>query len=107
MKKHWTGQTLVYSFFKEYEDEEQQIKSIRPEHRPNDPTVNDIKHIKYDEAGNVSYKIAHSDVEFTKLPCMCRVGDPNDIKYKQLYDKEMPVTFKKHKHMQELKRTIL
>ena len=97
---------LPHTFFLDYESN-QDIRSIRPGTKVNDPTVVDIKQLKFTHDGTIAYKLSHDEVEeYQVLPAMRRLGKPTDPEYKQLYEDPRAITAKKWKHLQELKCTI-
>ena len=81
--------TLPYDFFKDYEFE-QDVMSIRPGTKPTDPTVNDLKVIRFTPGGAISYKLHHSDHEFQQLQLNRRVCAPVDPTYPPLYSSPRP-----------------
>ena len=97
---------LPHTFFLNYEGS-QDIRSIRPGNKPSDPTVMDIRQLKYTPDGTIFYKLTHDvNDEFQELPAMRRLGKPTYPEYKQLYPAPRPITYRKWQHLQELKCTI-
>ena len=96
---------LPYSFFLDYESQ-QDVPSIRPGNRIGDPTVNDLRQIRYTPDGVISYKLSHSHREFTVLPIMKKLKPPTYPLIPNLYKKPLPISYKKYQHLKELKQTI-
>ena len=97
---------LPYSFFKNYEHK-QDITTIRPGTQPSDPTVNDLKAIRYSPDGAIHYKLHGEDQEFQPLQLGRKVDAPaTDITYPPLYTSPRPIAFSKFQHLQELKPSI-
>ena len=96
---------LPHTFFKDYEYK-QDVQSIRPGTKAHDPTVADIKQLKFTPGGDILYKLAHDAEEFQLLPVMRRLGEPEYPDYPPLNSQPRPITYKKYKHLQELKPTI-
>ena len=98
---------LPFSFFKSYDNLHQDVTTIRPGSKVSDPTVNDIKQLRYDADGGISYKLTHRDDEvFTLLPIMRRLETPTYPEYCQLYSAPRPLTLEKYNHLQVLKGTV-
>jgi hypothetical protein len=96
---------LSHSFFLNYESE-QDVTSIRPGSRVRDPTVNDLRQLRYTPDGVISYKLSHTHQEFRELPINKKLTAPTDPHIRRLYPKPLPVSYKKYQHLQELKQTI-
>ena len=84
---------LPQTFFLNYEGS-QDIRSIRPGNKPSDPTVMDIRQLKYTPDGTIFYKLTHDvNDEFQELPAMRRLEKPTYPEYKQLYPTPRPITY--------------
>lgn len=60
--KPYRSRLLDHTFFKDFSKEEMMVyKSIRPGHRPGEPTVNDLRWIQYEPTGLIYYKINFED----------------------------------------------
>ena len=58
----------------------------------NDPTVNDLKQIRYTQDGVISYKLEYTQEEFSQLPGMKRLEAPTDPVYPPLRTKPRPLS---------------
>lgn len=58
----YRSKLLDHTFFKDFSNEKMMVyKSIRPGHRPGDPTVNELRWIQYEPTGLIYYKINFED----------------------------------------------
>ena len=97
---------LPYTFFKDFEAVHD-VPTIRPGCKTNDPTVNDIKQLKFTQDGTIYYKLAHNEEQFRILPVMRRLAAPNTHPIlNQLYTEPRPLTAQKYKYLQELAETV-
>ena len=102
---------LPHTFFLNYEAH-QDIRSIRPGSKTSDPTVTDVRQLRYTPDGSISYKLTYDiNDNFQELPAIRRLVKPSDPEYDhpnylQLYQQPIPLTYQKWKHLQELKCTI-
>lgn len=99
---------LTFDFFKNF-DSIKILSSIRPGRKVGDPVVTDIRALKYDERGNVFFKIRHNDDytalenrNFSKMKQKAR--DYNTLP--KLYSKPLSIKREKWEHLQKLKDSI-
>lgn len=96
---------LEYNFFYDYSKaDSQRYKSIRPGRKTADPTVTDLKAIKYKANGNLQVKI-DIDANWTELPVRPRCM-PAITNYPKLHTAPLKITKKKFEHLQDLKKVI-
>ncbi|XP_045887355.1 uncharacterized protein LOC123958143 [Micropterus dolomieu] len=81
-------------------------KSIRPEMKPGDPTVHDIRAIRYNINGMMYFKIQHSDTwtPFSKHQFRHTTSDTPAVT--PLYTESQKIKEMKYKHLQDLKEVI-
>lgn len=95
---------LNYQFFKNFSiQENQRYSSIRPGKKAGDPTVTDLRALKYNSLGEILFKLLHTE-EWKNLP-----RSPRDLStqiFPQLYNERLPITQKKWKDLQSLKPVI-
>lgn len=98
---------LSHDFFKNYDDKSViRFHSIRPGKAKTDPTVNDLRCLRYDSNGKIFFKI-NFDEEFKELPQRpIKPPLPNDFCLKPLFNGRLPIKQSKWKHLQELKKEI-
>lgn len=98
---------LTHEFFLKYDDKNNiRYESIRPGKIKSDPTVSDLRCLKYSPDGTIHYKISFED-EFKILPQRIKMPPlPKTHEFKQLFPTRLPIKQTKWKHLQELK-TIL
>lgn len=91
-----------HDFFLDYADQKNWIyNSIRPGRKVNDPTVTDLRHLKYNfETKLIEYKIDFNE-EFQPLPV--RSLKYPEIEYKVLHQRRLKIKEIKWKHLQEIK----
>lgn len=77
--------------------------SIRPDRQKDDPTVTDIKAIKY-ENEKIEVKIDY-DAEWLDLPVRPK-RMPVITKYPRMYNERCKIAAAKWKHLQELKSVL-
>lgn len=94
---------LDYTFFKKFE-QPSNFQSIRPGKRAKDPTVVDIRQIKYLPDGKVFYTLDYSE-NWHELPHHRSIQAL--ISYNvPLYKNPIPISDEKFKHLQDLKQVI-
>ena len=72
---------LPHTFFLNYEAH-QDIRSIRPGSKTSDPTVTDVRQLRYTPDGSISYKLTHDiNDNFQELPAIRRMVKPIDPEY--------------------------
>lgn len=95
---------LDHSFFTNYSDKRLWIyDSIRPGRKVNDPTVIDLRVIKYDPNGIIYYKLDFTE-DFQELPTR-----PKTVKYEEfprLYNERLKIKKTKWEHLQQLKKVL-
>lgn len=83
------------------------FESIRPGKKPGDPTVTDIRQIKYLPSGKIQYKLSFHDEEFKDLPQRRKLENPANLSsFCKLHKKKLKITETKWRHLQELKVVI-
>lgn len=100
-------QYLYHTFFKNVEQALKFHKSIRPGKRTGDPTVTNIRALKYTPDGTIEYKIRHSTVEWSPLPT--RTKNVQFIPWDtipQLYSARLKIKKEKYQDLQDLKDTM-
>lgn len=77
--------------------------SIRPGRKAGDPAVVDLRAIKYNPEGTISYKINFDD-DWTELPI--RPKKLSSVTYSNLHDAPIPIASTKFNHLQQLKDVL-
>lgn len=98
---------LDYKFFKNYASLGL-VSSIRPGSKAGDPTVNEIRCIRYHPDGNVEFKLSHDDA-WSVLPIgrrSQRLSKESEKDIPSLYRHPLKVKLQKWKHLQDLKSVI-
>lgn len=99
-------QYLNHTYFKNF-SEINFVNSIRPGRKAGDPTVQNIRALKYHSDGSIEYKIKHSD-EFQILPVRfnkkCLVVPIENLP--RLYYGKLKIKREKFEHLQSLKSTM-
>ncbi|VEN51644.1 unnamed protein product [Callosobruchus maculatus] len=96
---------LEWSFFKNYAScQHQRYSSIRPGRKPQDPTINSIRVIKYDPNGTIQVKTEH-DGPYMDLPCRPKPLPPI-LDYPPLFSGRSKIKQEKWQHLQDLKSVI-
>lgn len=80
------------------------FQSIRPGKRVRDPTVTDIRQLKYLPNGKVLYTLDYSD-NWLELPCK-RAPTPLQQYNIALFKRSPPISDDKFHHLQDLKEVI-
>ncbi|KAK4887517.1 hypothetical protein RN001_003788 [Aquatica leii] len=78
--------------------------SIRPGVRRHDPTINDLRCIKYEESG-ISFKANYSD-DWKTLQRKPKHIDMNEVIIDALYKDRLKITLEKYHHLQVLKGVL-
>ena len=101
----YTVKYLTYDFFKDFTDTGS-LTSIRPGSRVGDPTVTDLRCLKYGATGDIQYKIRYSD-EWEDLPRPRRSRQDRsaqgDHPLQPLYHTRRKIPESKYQHLQQLK----
>lgn len=94
---------VTHEFFLNYADQKTWIyNSIRPGKKVNDPTVTDLRHLKYNfEKKIIEYKINFNN-ELQPLPVRS-LKYPETINYEALHPSRLTIKETKWKHLQEIK----
>lgn len=99
-------QYLNHAYFKNF-SKINFFNSIRPGRKTGDPTVQDIRALKYNSDGSIEYKIRHSD-EFQILPVRfnrkCSIVPMEQLP--RLYQGKLKIKREKFEHLQSLKSTM-
>lgn len=99
-------QYLDFSFFYNFSlNEDLKFTSIRPGKGKNDPTVNEIRCLKYEPDGFIYFKLAHDNEPYQILPARTN-KNYNHKAYPKLHSTRLPITLKKFKNLQELKKVL-
>lgn len=92
---------MKYSDFKDYSEAKTMMyPSIRPGLKTGDPTVTDLKQIRYEPNGSILYKLNH-DEEWHPLPRKAKNVNTN-VKFSQLYKDRLPLPKRKHQDLMDL-----
>ncbi|XP_050993142.1 uncharacterized protein LOC127182077 [Labeo rohita] len=81
-------------------------KSLRPGVRPGDPTVHDIRAIRYNNNGTMDFKINHSDDWHPHPSHQLRNSTSDSHTVTPLYSDRLKINELKFKHLQDLKEVI-
>ncbi|CAM4665805.1 unnamed protein product [Leuciscus chuanchicus] len=81
-------------------------KSLRPGVRPGDPTVHDIRAIRYNNNGTMDFKINHSDDWHPHPSHQLRNSTSDSHTVTPLYSDRLKIKELKFKHLQDLKEVI-
>lgn len=97
---------LDHSFFLDY-THTGPYRSIRPGRGKGDPTVTDIRALRYTNDGNICYKLKF-DCEWTELPKPRShvANETQQLQPKRLYHQSLKITENKYRHLQQLKAVI-
>ena len=99
-------QYLSYDFFINYDDKSIiRYESIRPGKIKNDPTVSDLRVLKYLPDGKIQYKLKFTD-EYKDLPQRPKMPKLNDVILQPLFKERLPIKSSKWKHLQDLKPVL-
>lgn len=97
---------LTHDFFKNYDEKSIiRFESIRPGKMKNDPTVSDLRNLKYLPSGEIQYKLIFTD-EYKDLPQRTKMITLADVNIKPLFKERLPIKSTKWKHLQDLKPTL-
>ncbi|KAB0793756.1 hypothetical protein PPYR_13376 [Photinus pyralis] len=98
---------LDHTFFKDY-SKLNLIKSIRPGYKVGDPTVNNLRALKYNSDGQIEFKIKHSE-EYEVMPMRLKKnlnkGVPNNS-LPALYSEPLKIKNEKFEHLMFLKKSL-
>lgn len=104
IKRPYRAHYLDYSFCKDYTITEAEIySSIRPGNKVNDPTINQICHLKYTPDGLIRYKLDFEE-EIKLLPR--RSTSTKQFIYPALYESRQKIKKNKWEYLQQLKNVI-
>ncbi|XP_057176831.1 uncharacterized protein LOC130545917 [Triplophysa rosa] len=81
-------------------------KSLRPGVRPGDPTVHNIRAIRYNNNGTMDFKIDHSDDCHPHPSHQLRNSTSDSHTVTPLYSDRLKIKELKFKHLQDLKEVI-
>ncbi|ESO88618.1 hypothetical protein LOTGIDRAFT_165402 [Lottia gigantea] len=93
-----------HTFFQDF-SEVGTMKSIRPGNRIGDPTVSNLRCLKYTSEEPIQYKIKYTD-SYAELPVPRRTSIIPGGKLKALYSSKLKIKSSKYKHLQELKEVL-
>lgn len=99
--------SLTFDFFKDFSKKGLMIyDSIRPGKKPGDPTVMDIKAIKYMPGGIIKTKLSFEE-DFVDIPQRKMLAVPPSLsKFPQLHHESLPISKSKWQHLQDLKMVL-
>lgn len=104
--KPYDVQYLNHTYFKDF-SKINFFNSIRPGRKTGDPTVKDIRALKYNADRSIEYKIRHSD-EFQILPVRfnnkCSIVPMEQLP--RLYQNKLKIKREKFEHLNSLKSTM-
>ncbi|CAB3256002.1 unnamed protein product [Arctia plantaginis] len=106
-KNPYDVQYLYHHFFKDVENTLKFHKSIRPGKRAGDPTVTNLRALKYTPDGKIVYKLRHSATHWQELPT--RIKNITFIPWDtipQLYPARLKIKKEKYQDLQALKHTM-
>lgn len=99
------AELLDFKFFKNY-NKNLFVDSIRPGKKTNDPTVFDIRALKY-ESKKMFYKLSHDATEsFKQIPGTTNTKFNATQKFQQLNKNKIPIGISKEKDLRSLKDSI-
>lgn len=96
---------LTHGFFKNFSSLGY-VRSIRPGKKPGEPTVTDLRALKYNPNGSIQYKLRFTE-DWKDLPT--RIQQKDATPFEQLpclYLDRIPIKSEKFNHLQILKNTI-
>lgn len=93
-----------YSFFKDFK-QLNTYSSIRPGSKAGEPTVTNLRVLRYGPDGTIQYKLGFSE-EYKDFPRRAKVQNPSVGTVTQLHQNRIPIKASKFKHLQELKSVI-
>jgi hypothetical protein len=97
---------LTHDFFKDF-TVLNYYQSIRPGSKAGEPTVTDLKVLKYFPDGTIYYKLHHDGDEFMDFPRRARLRAPTtDDFVRNLYQQRIAIKSVKYAHLQELESVI-
>ncbi|CAG9812843.1 unnamed protein product [Phaedon cochleariae] len=97
---------LTHDFFTDYDVKENfRYLSIRPGRIKNDPTVNDLRCLKYTPEGVIFYKIDYSQEDYQPLPKR-PVHTHANFEKRSLYKTRIPISKQKYDHLQQLTEVL-
>ena len=83
------------------------LTSIRPERTAGDPTVTDLRNIRYTPDKTISFKLNHTNEPYMPLPKGRSQSSWDKIKEpQQLYSSSQKIKKEKYQHLQSLKAVI-
>lgn len=100
---------LSHEFFMKYDNKDNfRYQSIRPGRKKDDPTVNQLKCLKYESDGIIYYKTDYQQECYAPLPQRLNGNLTANIPKKQLllYKNRLPITKQKYDHLQELTQVL-
>ncbi|KAF2897835.1 hypothetical protein ILUMI_08336 [Ignelater luminosus] len=103
-KQTYKIKVLDYDFFYKYDDLPTNLPSLRPGKKAGDPTVTDIRKLRYLPSGEIQYKLELTE-EWKTLP-QRRNNIKQKVLVKRLYQRDLEISESKYKHLQELKNVI-
>ena len=93
---------MTHSFFKNYANLNY-LNSIRPGKKVGDPTVQDIRALRYNPSGSIDFKLRHSE-DWKELPIRINRNPSKEVT--QLYNERVKITKDKFEDLQSLKSTL-
>ncbi|CAG9763604.1 unnamed protein product [Ceutorhynchus assimilis] len=92
-----------FDFFKNY-NKDLVYESIRPGRKPDDPTVTNIRALKY-ERGEIHYKLDFNE-NFLPLPQRPKRSIKKIDEFPRLFTGKLPITKQKFTHLQQIKTKL-
>lgn len=97
---------ITHDYFKNYAKRETFIyESIRPGRKTNDPTVTDLRVLRYDPKEKKIFFKLHFDDDFQELPVRAKYS-MQDVTYPPLHSERIKIKEQKWKHLQELRLVL-
>lgn len=102
-KQPYNINVIYFNFFLKYDGLDTNLQSLRPGKKTGDPTVTDIRQMRYLPSGEICYQLGFTD-EWNQLPQRRKktgTGTPT-----KMYNSELQIAESKFRHLQELKSVI-
>lgn len=101
-KQPYNVNVVDFNFFLKYEDLATNLSSLRPGKKTGDPTVTDIRQLRYLPNGEICFQLGYAG-EWNPLP---QRRKPGTSVPKKMYCSELPIAESKFRHLQELRSVI-
>lgn len=100
--KPYSVKYLSHDFFNDFSNL-RYVNAIRPGKKVGDPTVQDIRALRYNPGGSIDYKLRHPD-EWKILPV--RMNTSVNTEVSKLYSERLKIKKQKYDHLQEIKTSL-